>query len=148
MSTPAPDAAAQLIQNQEDIGNAIKPYYGDDAGAKLTALLKSHVNLAAGVVMAAKGNDTTRRKSAQAMRTANADSMADFLAGNNPNWPKHALTDMLREHLCVTTDEAVARIKKDHAADVKAYDSIHQQTMMMADTLSSGIIKQFPDKFK
>ena len=144
----AASAAARLMQNQEDIGNAIKPHYGDDAGMKLTGLLKNHISTAAGVVAAAMGTDTMKLKAAQAAWTANADSIADFLAGANPNWPKQALTDMLHEHLRVTTNEAVARIKKDWAGDVKAYDAIHMQAMMMADALSSGIIKQFPEKFE
>ena len=35
---PDTDAVAQrLLRNQDDIGNAIKPFYGDAAGNKLSA---------------------------------------------------------------------------------------------------------------
>src|SRR5687768_14906933 len=32
----------RLLENQEDIGNAVKPFYGDAAGNQLTDLLKEH----------------------------------------------------------------------------------------------------------
>jgi hypothetical protein len=51
-------------------------------------------------------------------------------------------------HLKLTTDEAVARIQGDWAADVKAYGAVHEQILHMADGLSMDIVKQFPDKFK
>ena len=70
-----------------------------------------------------------------------ADDVFALIAGGKA-------ADMLHEHLRVTTEEAAARVKKDWAGDVKAYDAIHKQAMMMADALSSGIIKQFPYKFK
>jgi hypothetical protein len=143
----AAQAADRLMKNQDDIGNAIKPYYGDDAGTKLTKLLRDHISIAAAVVTAAKAGDKAKLESSQSEWTANADSIAGFLAGANPNWSRQELTDMLHEHLKMTTEEAVARIKRDYAADVVAYDAIHKQAMMMADALSSGIIKQFPDKF-
>lgn len=47
----------RLLQNQVDIGNAIKPYYGDQAGAQLTDLLTQHILIAKAIVDALKVND-------------------------------------------------------------------------------------------
>ena len=60
--TPDADAAAgRLLKNQEDIGAAIVPYYGQDAGDKLTGLLKEHILIAVDLVAA--GRPTTRTHS-------------------------------------------------------------------------------------
>lgn len=142
-------ATERLLQNQVDIGNAIKPYYGDAAGDKLTALLKEHITTAAEVVAAAKANDTAKMADANKRWLANADAIAAFLSEANPkNWPKADMTKMMHDHLTVTTNEVQARLKGDWAADVRAYDSVHTQILQMADMLSAGIINQFPNKFK
>jgi hypothetical protein len=55
---PDKDATAQrLLQNQVDIGNAIKPFYGAEAGNKLSALLKEHIMGAVDLLAAAKAGD-------------------------------------------------------------------------------------------
>src|SRR5207245_11385906 len=42
--TPDTDATvARLLRNQTDIGNAIKPYYGNAAGNELTRQLRTHI---------------------------------------------------------------------------------------------------------
>ena len=147
---PEKDAAAKrLLQNQVDIGDAIKPFYGDAAGAKLTALLKDHIVIAREIVDAATKGDTARKESASKRWYANADEIATFLSGANPkHWPLDEMKKMMREHLDTTTAELVARLQKDWAADVKAYDKVQDLILTMADMLSSGIGAQFPVKFK
>jgi len=57
------------------------------------------------------------------------------------------LSDMMKKHLSTTSAEVMARLHKDWAADVRAFDDVYNHILMMADALSDGIIKQFPDKF-
>jgi hypothetical protein len=140
-------AATRLLKNQDDIGNAIVPYYGSDTGRKLTDLLKQHITIAVDLVTAAKANDTAKLGEADKRWHANAVDIATFLSGANPNWPKQTLVDMLNEHLALTKQEAVARLQGKWDEDVAAFDKIYAQAMMMADALSEGIIKQHATMF-
>ncbi|MGZ7064736.1 MAG: glycosyltransferase [Candidatus Aminicenantales bacterium] len=140
--------AKRLLANQDDLGNAIIPYYGEEAGKKLAALLRDHILIATEVVKAAKMGNAAELTAAQNKWTANGDDIAAFLSGANPHWPKAAVADMLHKHLAYTTDEVVSRLKKDWAADIEAYDKGHLHMLMFADMLTEGIVKQFPAKFK
>ncbi|MBP1763613.1 MAG: glycosyltransferase [Firmicutes bacterium] len=140
--------AERLLKNQQDIGNAIKPYYGDAAGEKLADLLKNHILIAANIVTAAKNGDTETVSSEESKWIANADEIAVFLSSANPNWPKAGLQDMLHQHLSLTKSELLARLNQDYPNDIATFDQIYTQALMMADTLSEGIVKQFPAKFK
>ena len=144
---PSAEATSKrLLKNQEDIGNAIEPYYGSAAGAKLTDLLKQHILIAVDLVAAAKANDQTKLADADKRWHANAADIASFLSSANPNWPKQTLLSMLNEHLALTTQEATARLQQRWDDDIAAFDKIFSQAMMMADALSNGIAKQFPGK--
>jgi hypothetical protein len=141
-------AVTRLLQNQADIGNAIKPYYGDAAGAQLTALLREHITGAAALLTAAKAGDPDQINAASAAWYANGDEIAAFLHNANPrHWPLPTLQDLMQMHLDQTLAEALAHQRQDYAADVAAYDAIHAHILMMADALSTGIIRQFPDRF-
>ena len=145
---PDRDAVAgRLLKNQDDIGAAIRPYYGDDAGKKLAALLRDHIVVATEVVTAAKAGKADALTEAQKKWSANGKEIAAFLSAANPNWSKPTLESMLQTHLDLTSGEVVGRLKKDWAADIKAYDDGHAHMLMFADALTDGIVKQFPAKF-
>ena len=140
-------AVNRLLSNQDDIGNAVKPFYGEAGGKELTRLLREHITTAADLLKAAKAGDNSAFDAANKKWSANADEISDFLSKANPNWKLNDMKKMMHDHLTFTTDEAVARLKKDYTADVKAYDKVHNEILMMADMLTDGIIKQFPGKF-
>lgn len=120
-------ARNRLLQNQVDIGNAIKPYYGDAAGNQLTTLLKEHITTAAEIVTAAKAGDKAKQDDATKRWFTNADQIADFLSKASPKeWPQAEMRKMMRDHLNLTTE----------------------QILHMADMLSAGIVKQHSAKFK
>jgi len=141
-------AEARLLRNQADIGNAIKPYYGAAAGRQLTKLLRTHILEAVPVLQDAKAGDNAKLQRDLAKWYANAHQIAVFLSTANPhNWPLKEMDKMMQRHLQLTTDEAVARLQGNWTADVKAYDRVHAEILQMAGMLSTGIIKQFPNRF-
>ena len=146
-SPSAEESSKRLLRNQEDIGAAIEPYYGKLAGDQLTKLLKEHILIAVDLVDGAKTGNQKKLKDADARWTANANEIARFLSGANPNLPQKDVADLLSLHLKLTKDEATARIKKEWAADIRAFDDIFTEILTLADALADAIVKQFPAKF-
>ncbi len=136
----------RLMQNQDDIGSAIKQIYGDEVGNKLAALLREHILIAADIVRAKKANESNLVDAGEKKWRINADEIAALLSSANPYWKKVTLTEMLYKHLDLTTYEVLARAKMDWPADIQAYDAGFAHMLMFADLLSDGIIKQNPRK--
>jgi hypothetical protein len=140
--------ADRLIANQADIGEAITPFYGDEAGQQLTDLLTDHIVIATEVIASAKVGDQTALDEALASWYANGDDIAIFLGAANPeNWPEDVMKGHMRTHLDLTLEEAAARIEGRYEDSIAQYDKVHAQILAMADMLSDGIVAQFPDRF-
>lgn len=141
-------AVKRQLQNQIDLGNAIKPYYGDAAGDRLTELLYTHVNTTTDIIKAAITRDTGIINSVNKKWFANAEDIVKHLHKLNPDWAIGDLRKMLNNQMQLTAESAGERLKKNYDADVVAFDKVHDGVLIMSDTLADGIIIQFPKKFK
>jgi hypothetical protein len=144
-----PTTADRLMSNQVDIGDAIKPFFGDAAGNRLTALLHDHIAIAVEILQAARAGDTSAFNRAKDRWYANANDIADFLAAANPRyWPDDVMRMDMRTHLDQTLAEADAELGGRYADSVTEYEAVHAHLLAMADMLSNGIIGAFPSSFR
>jgi hypothetical protein len=135
--------AGRLLKNQDDIGNAVVPYYGHAAGRKLAALLKQHIMIAVELLQAADTGNQSKFERKDRDWSRNAEKIAELLSAANPeNWSKSDLVDLLQQHLKLTKQEVEARIGSKWDDDVAAFDLIHTEILTLADVLSDGIAKQ------
>jgi hypothetical protein len=138
-----------LLQNQVEIGNAVKPYYGRAAGDKLTKLLKEHILGAVNVLVAAKSGDKTKLANAEAAWFANGRQVADFLHAADPRFlSRSAARKMMNVHLNQVIQQGVDELTGDYAADARAFGPYIRHIVDMADMISGGIIRQFPARFR
>jgi hypothetical protein len=136
----------RLLQNYEDMEDALAPYYGEDAEV-LGDLIKDHLVIAAAILRAAKAGQPL--DDLIASWYANAHDIAVQMNEMNPEfWPLEETEQMWVDHLDATLAEAVAHLEGRFEDEVAAYDLVHELALEMADFFSNGVMKQFPSKFK
>ena len=139
--------ANRLLRNPKDFEAALKPFYGEDSAAKFAKLFTSHLTIAAELVKAAKAGDSAVAADAEKRWFANADEIAAFFGEINPNWSERDWRKMMYDHLTMTKAEAVYILTQKYEDGITAFDNIEQQALMMADVMTQGIVKQFPQYF-
>jgi len=136
---------ARLLRNPVDIGNLYRQYYGDQIADRIKDLITEHLLIGGDIIVGLKnGMDVTELNKKW---YENADEMAEFFSSINPHYDKETLRQMFHTHLDLTTKEVSARMKKDYAGDIIAYDNVEREILNMSRYLADGIIKQFPNMF-
>jgi len=136
----------RLLQNYEDMEDALALCYGDEAEV-LGDLIKDHLVIAAEILQAAKNGQPI--DDLVASWYANAHDIAVQMNKMNPQfWPLEETEQMWVDHLDATLEEATAHLTGDFAGEVAAYDKVHDLALEMADFFSDGVMQQFPSKFK
>lgn len=137
-------AEEQVVANAKAIAGAIEPFYGEPAADQLFGLLAGHYG-------AVKEYLNARGKPAQDAAWkkigANADEIATFLSGANPNLPKDTLLSLLVAHGGHHVQQIQQLRAKDYAAEAQTWAHMTQHMYVIADALTGAIAKQFPARF-
>ncbi|WP_082692773.1 acetylglutamate kinase [Bacillus sp. FJAT-29814] len=148
-SLPDLDAnTARLLRNATDMGNLLKPYYGNNVASKFSSLIREHLVIAAELVTAAKAGNQRAVADAERRWYANGEEIAEFLSTINPFISRREFQEMFFEHLALTEKEAVLILQRDFTRSIAVFDKIEEEALQMADTITAAIVRQFPRKFR
>jgi hypothetical protein len=144
----AADAAEkQVVANAKQIAGSIEPFYGKAATDQLFKLLAGHYTAIKAHATATVAGDAAGAKKAIGELTSNADQIAKFLAGANPNLPEATLKSLLAAHGGHHVQQNQQLAAHDLAGEARTWDAMKTHIYTIADALAGAIAKQFPDKF-
>ena len=135
-------AAVGLLTTMEATGEALEPQFGEDSANELVSLLRRHVLIAVELLAAARSGHIEKFKKEDERWIASAGEIAGFLSSLNQAWPREVLEQHLQHLLQLTKDEAVARIAGSSLVDLRTYDAIHEEAMVIADLMEEGLTRK------
>lgn len=146
---PSFNAAAEaLSKNTNNLTAAIASVYGKDAGDKFKQIWASHIGFFVDYTVAAKSGDTAGMDKAVQNLNGYVEAISTFLSSANPNLPKDAVAQLVKEHVGLLKEAVDTYGAKDYAGSFDAQARARTQiTTKIADTLAGAIVKQSPDKF-
>lgn len=137
-------AEEQVVANAKQIAGAIEPYYGKAASDKLFGQLAGHYGAIKEYLLA---TDKPAQDVAWKKLGANAEEIAKFLSGANPNLPIDTLRGLLLAHGGHHVQQITQLRAKDYTGEAQTWESMKGHMYVIADALAGAIAKQFPAKF-
>ena len=133
----------RLLRNPADFAAVLINFYGEQNANQFKDLLTEHLTIAADMVNNAKAGDMLRYSELKKDWFRNADEIAAFLSSINPYWNRSEWQKMLHKHLDLVESEAVTRLNRQYEKNIAVFDEIENQSLLMADYMSDGILRQF-----
>lgn len=140
-------AEKQVVANAKQIAGSIEPFYGKAATDQLFKLLAGHYTAIKAHATATVAGDAAGAKKALGELTANANEIAKFLSGANPNLPEATLQGLFATHGGHHVQQNQQLAAHDMAGEARTWEAMKTHIYTLADALVGGIAKQFPDKF-
>lgn len=142
----AKKAGDDVVSNAKSIANAVGGFYGAAAGEQMLTLLGGHWGGVKAMTDAEQAGDTAAVNKAMNGLEANADAIATFLSGANPNLPDDAVRGLMMAHVGHHSAQIREIMSGDMQAEATTWKAMRAHMDVLADALAGGIAKQFPAK--
>lgn len=140
-------AEQQVVANAKQIAAAIEPFYGKPAADQLFSLLAGHYGAIKEYLAATDKGAKDKQAAARQKLIDNANQIAKFLSGANPNLPFDALQGMLLAHGGHHLEQ-IEQFKAHHyVEETQTWQAMKDHLYAIADALTGALAAQFPDKF-
>lgn len=147
-SPDAAENAKRILENNDELGFLITPYYGNSAGSKFSRLLNARADIFSDMVYFARVGNHNNFSAKEKELQKNADEIANFLSDINPKYfKKQEINEVFNKQAYLLIDTIASRIKNDWNKNISDFDEMFDYSAIMADKISEGITKQFPDMF-
>jgi len=141
-------ADKQVLANAKQIADTFTPFYGEARSEKLFTLLSDHYAAVKAYSEATIAGNTHQQDAALAHLASNADDIDVFFNGVNPEYlPKDTIRGLIAAHGAHHVLQINQYKKKEYVKLEETWPMMRQHVYIIADTLTTALSKQFPDKF-
>jgi hypothetical protein len=140
-------AENEVVANAKQIAASIEPFYGKAASDKLFNLLARHYGAIKGYLEATAADSHTKQDTAMKSLTDNADEIAVFLSGANPNLPRDTVRGLFLAHGSHHVQQIQQLHDKQYPQEAQTWEAMKEHMYVIADALAGALAKQFPAKF-
>ena len=136
----------EVDSNTNQIANAILPFYGEAASQKFLILLDINIGAVREYSEATVAENKSKQDAALARLAANSEDFGVFFSGINPHLKKNTVQGLIAAHGAHHVLQINQYKKKDYAHLDETWKMMRKHVYVIADTFTSAIAKQFPDK--
>jgi hypothetical protein len=137
----------EVDANTKQIASTIAPFYGEARSQKFLSLLDINIGAVREYSEATVEGNTSRQDAALARLATNADDFGAFFSSINPHLSESTVRGLIAAHGAHHVLQINQYKKKDYAHLDETWKMMREHVYVIADTFTTAIAKQFPDKF-
>ncbi len=137
----------EVDANTKQIASMLTPFYGEARSQKFLSLLNINIDAVREYSEATTTENKSRQDAALARLAGNANDFGVFLSGINPYLSESTVRGLIAAHGAHHVLQINQYKKKDYAHLDETWKMMRDHIYVIADTLTTALVKQFPSQF-